>query len=121
MFIRYVDDIRIYCYHFKKGWYWSDSGWIFQDDEEDLRSPLDRTKEEICKSLNTVFDFLEFTAETEQNFADQMFPTLDVTLKVLDSGIVTYEHFSKPTNNNLVVQRGTALSSDIIFSSPRPE
>ena len=121
MFIRYVDDIRIYCYPIKQGWYWSDMGWIFKNEENDNRSPLERTEEEICKSLNTVFDFLEFTAETEQHFADQMLPTLDVKLKVLGNGMVTYEHFSKPTNNNLVVQKGTALSSDIIFSSLRQE
>ena len=55
MFIRYVDDIRIYCYPIKQGWYLSDMGWIFKNEEEDLRSPLERTEAEGAKIPRNYF------------------------------------------------------------------
>ena len=78
LFIRYIDDVRIYCYPVKQGWTWTNTGWEFNNDTADERNPETRTKEELCKSFNVVLNFLEFTAETGQDFDDRMLPTLDV-------------------------------------------
>ena len=121
LFVRYVDDIRIFCYPLKPGWFWSENGWIFDGDTIDERDDETRTREEIGKSLNGVMNFLRFTVETQKDFENNMLPTLDVQLRVGESGIISFSHFSKPTNNNICIQRDTALSTETIFSSLRQE
>ena len=66
-------------------------------------------------------DFLEFTTENELDFENGFLPTLDTQMKVEDDGSVTYKFFSKPMNNNLVIENGTALPRNIIFGSLRQE
>ena len=121
MFIRYVDDLRILCFPIKKGWYWTDSGWKFNEDIVDDRDEKTRTSEEICKSLNFVMNFLRFTTETEMDFKNNMLPTLDVQISVGKDGVMLYKHFTKPTSSGLLIQRNTALSDQIIFSSLRQD
>ena len=121
LYIRYIDDIRVYTHPIKKGWWWSEDGWIFNPYKEDLRDDLTRTGEELQKSFNSVMDFLKFTTESEADFENHFLPTLDVETQVQDDGKIVYRFYSKPTNNNLVIQKGTALANDIIFSSLRQE
>ena len=105
----------------KKGWWWFSGGWIFDPDKEDTRSEETRTKEEIAKSFNSVFDFSKFTAESAEDFEQQYLPMLDVHLKVLDDGKILSRHFYKPMINNMVLQNGTALSKGTVFSSLRQD
>ena len=121
MFVRYVDDLRIFCYPIKRGWRWTEQGWKFDLHYKDVRDEETRTQEEVCKSLNSLMNFLSFTAETQKDFSNKMLPTLDVQIRVEENGKLFFKHFSKPTNNNITIQRGTALSQEIIFSSLRQE
>ena len=121
LFFRYIDDVRVYLAPIRKGWWWSCKGWIFDPDKQDNRNEEQRTKEELAKSFGDVFDFLNFTTESAEEFNDQFLPTLDVKVKVLDGGCVIFRHFSKPMINNIVLQNGTALSKGIVFSSLRQD
>ena len=121
LFVRYIDDLRIYCYPIKKGWWWASGGWKYDPSIPDSRDDEERTREEICKSLNSVMDFLQFTVETQKDFVNNMLPTLDIQIRVESNGLLTYKHFTKPTNNNILLQKGTALSDETVFSSLRQE
>ena len=118
---RYVDDLRTYMWPIAKGWYWENKQWIFLPDREDDRTPLQRTVQEIGKSLCDVWDFIKFTTETEEEFHDNHLPTLDFATKVLDSGYISYRFFTKPMASNLTLQQGTALSKGTVFSSLRQD
>ena len=122
IFLRYIDDLRLYMYPLKKGWTWTVKGWCFNKDSvPDQRTDVQRTSEELCKSFNSIMNFLEFTTESEDDFKSGFLPTLDVQTHVNTDGYVSYKFFSKPSNNNIVIQKGTALAQDTIFSSLRQE
>ena len=107
---RYVDDIRIYMRPLIRGWYWRNNGWTFDPDSEDSRDPETRTIQEMGKSLNSVWKFLKFTTEGEQDFSDNYLPTLDFSTQVQQNGYIKYTFFSKPMSSNLLLSFGTALS-----------
>ena len=111
---RYVDDIRCFLRPINFGWYWGTQGWYYDQNKKDTR-----TVEEIKKSMNAVWNFLEFTTESQTDFTDGYLPTLDFATKVLPTGYVSYKFFSKPMGSNLVLSFGTALSRSCIFSSLR--
>ena len=46
---------------------------------------------------------------------------MDVETKVDHDGFILYRFYSKPMKNNMVIQNGTGLSQDIVFSSLRQE
>ena len=121
LYVRYIDDIRIYGPPIGANWYWRNMSWEYDTSTEDLRDPRTRTCEELNKVFDSIFDFLRFTTENELDFTDGYLPTLDVKTKVLDNGKIDYSFFMKPMKNNLVIQRGTALSRQIVFSSLRQE
>ena len=120
LFCRYVDDIRLYLRPILPGYRWTDNGWTYSN-EPDMRSPRDRTIEELNKSLNGVWNFLDFTTEWQEQFVDGFLPTLDFATKVVDKGYVSYKFYSKPMSRNTVLQRGTALSDGCVFSSLRQD
>ena len=121
LYIRYIDDLRIYLWPIKDGWSWNGSEWEFSVDNIGNKSAMARTSEEICKTLNSTMDFLTFTMETEEDFSDTWLPTLDVKTKINSSGKISYKFYKKPMANNLTIQYGSALSSNTIFSSLRQE
>ena len=114
LFIRYVDDIRVYVNFIKRGWRWSAKGWTF--DIHDDRDPVSRTLEELNKSFDSVLSFLSFTTEWEGEFTSGFLPTLDMETKVKQDGKITYRFFRKPTCNNIVLQNGSCLPK-ILFSA----
>ena len=120
IFCRYVDDIRLYLRPLLPGWRWSSKGWT-RDLEGDVRTPYNRTVEELNKCLNDVWSFLRFTTEGEGDFTDNFLPTLDFATHVMDDGYIKYKFYNKPMSSNLVLQNGTALSKGCIFSSLRQE
>ena len=121
LFVRYIDDIRIYTHIIKPGWYWTELGWIFDDKTPDDRDPVTRTLQELNKSFDSVINFLNFTTESEHEFETGYLPTLDMETKVDDRGMIKYRFFRKPTCNNIVIQNGTSLPRNTIFSSLRQE
>ena len=65
IYLRYIDDLRVYIYPITAGYFWSDEGWIFTGSESDNRDPLTRTSEELAKTLNSCVSFVKFTTESE--------------------------------------------------------
>ena len=121
IYMRYIDDLRLYAYPIKPGWSWSPSGWTHDPDKIVKNCDIRETCAEFCKTFNSIMDFLEFTTENECDFETGFLPTLDMQTRVSDNGSIEYRFFSKPTNNNLVVENGTALPRNIIFGSLRQE
>ena len=119
-YFRYIDDLRLYLFPLKKGWIWTCEGWKF-DETCDQRTAMRRTCDELAKSMNNVFEFLEFTMECEEDFESGWLPTLDMQTKVRDDGVILFKFFRKPMANNIAIQFGSALSSNTIFSSLRQE
>ena len=121
LYIRYIDDVRVFAHPIKKGWSWNHDGWTFNENAVDDRDPITRTREELQKAFDSIMDFLLFTTECEPDFSSGYLPTLDVEMQAQSDGSIWYRFYSKPTNNNIVIQRNTALSQDTIFSSLRQE
>ena len=121
IFYRYVDDLRLCLRPLNKGWFWQDNEWIHDPERPDQRDTATRTIEEIHKSINSVWDFLEFTTESQSDFQDAALPTLDFKTCIKRNGYVAYEFFSKPMSRNNVLTYGTALSRTCIFSSLRQD
>ena len=121
LFVRYIDDIRYYGPPIARYWRWTHSGWVFDCNIEDHRDPTQRTCEELNKVFDSIFSFLRFTTENETDFTTGYLPTIDVETKVLNNGIIDYRFFIKPMKNNMVIQKGTALSRNTVFSSLRQE
>ena len=82
IFFRYIDDLRLYIFPISAGWYWSETGWEYRNEEDDLRSPIERTKEELAKSFNSIVRFITFTTESEEEFSNNFLPTLDFQTQV---------------------------------------
>ena len=120
-FFRYVDDLRFYLRPISKGWWWSNGKWLYCPHKIDERTPDERTIQEIGKSLGDVLPFIKFTTESEGEFANLHLPTLDFETHVCENGYIDYRFFSKPMSNNVVLQRGTALSKDCVFNSLRQD
>ena len=121
IFYRYVDDIRLCLRPINKGWFWESGKWVFDARKPDSRDAVTRTIEEIGKSINSVWDFLEFTTESQRDFPDSSLPTLDFKTRIKSNGYVEYEFFSKPMSRNTVLTYGTALSRSCVFSSLRQD
>ena len=76
----------------------------------------DWTKAQICNTFNSVIPGTEFTVESENEYYSGYLPTLDFQTKVLDNGMITFKHYTKPMSSMLVIQKNTALSKQTIFS-----
>ena len=120
LFCRYVDDVRVLLKPIAKGWRWTDAGWAYSA-QDDIRTPYERTLEELNKSLDFVWSFMKFTTEGENDFNDAFLPTLDFATHVTEEGYIKYRFFSKPMASNMVLQFGTALSKNCTFSSLRQD
>ena len=121
LYMRYIDDLRLYAYPIKQGWRWTEQGWRYDSSYKGNACDIRNTCEEFCKHFNAVMDFLEFTTESEVDFESGYLPTLDTQTKVLNNGSILYKFFPKPMKNNLVIENGTALPRNIVFGSLRQE
>ena len=66
--------------------------------------------------MNSVMNFLNFTKEIGEDFADKKLPSLDTTVWV-ELNRILFKFFSKPMASNLVVQAKSALSEDVKLST----
>ena len=55
IFMRYIDDIRVYLRAIARGWRWNKSKWEYVGEDEDERDDEVRTKEELKKYRLTQF------------------------------------------------------------------
>ena len=121
LFIRYVDDIRQYLFPINEGWCWNQNRWYYNPDKKDDRTQEERTVQELCKSLSSILPCIDLTMETQGDFENNFLPTLDLQTHVRSNGEIEYKYFSKPMASGLVIQKGTALSQQTIFSSLRQD
>ena len=121
MYFRYIDDLRILLAPINPGWTWTNRRWVYNKDMNDDRSADQRTKEEILKTLNEVITTLKFTVETQEEYESGYMPTLDTQTRVGKNRKISFKYYSKPMASNLVIQLGTALSQQTIFSSLRQD
>ena len=123
IYMRFIDDLPSYMFPISAGWQWSKEGWVYDEDlaRNDTRTPMNRTCQEISKSLTAMVEFIRFTTESEEDFQNKFLPTLDVQTQVQENGQIWYELFRKPMVNNIAIQFGTALPENIIFSALRQD
>ena len=109
LFLRYVDDCRLFLPAINKGWVWEGDKFTFKrelmlnDEENDAY-----TTREITKAMCSLVGFLKFTGEECGMFTDKKLPTLDTSLWVKD-GRIEFQFYEKPTVGNMVLQKETAL------------
>ena len=113
MFYHYIDDIRLLLYPINKCWKWGENSWVLRDNmtKHIHENPIKYTCEEIGKSLGKVWDFLQFTVESELDFENGYLVTLDFQMKVTPTGIINYKYYAKPMVSSLLIQIGSALSN----------
>ena len=122
LFFHYIDDLRLLLFPIKPGYKWNNDNKSWEEMiDNDLRSPEQRTREELGKSMDSVWSFLTFTTEGPEDFSDNKLPTLDFNAWVEPDRRINYINYTKPMANNLVLQKGTALSQGCIFSSLRQD
>ena len=121
LFIRYVDDCRLFLPSLNLGWIWSNGGFVYSRSQAELDERegvtfVQRTTREITKAMCEMTDFLKFTGEDCSEFEDGTLPTLDTALWMCE-GQIKYKFFEKPTVGNQVLCRGTALPVASLRSS----
>ena len=85
LFSRYVNCFKIVLVaNSKRMVVYRENEWHYDINKVDIRSGETRTKEELCKNINNIMDFLEFSAESE-DFHIDIGPTLDIQIKVRPS------------------------------------
>ena len=60
--------------------------------------------------MNSIFSFLKFTTETEEDFTDRYIPTLDMNMAMLDDNTITYKLYEKPMGNKYCVGKESAMN-----------
>ena len=121
LYVRYVDDCRLFLPSISKGWFWNGTKFSFsrEREEEDIAIGLSdeqRTTKIISEAMCSLVEFLKFTGEDSSMFDDNTLPTLDTALWVSE-GQVKYKFYEKPTCSNQVVHRDTALPRSSIEST----
>ena len=121
LFLRYVDDCRLFMKPLNPGWTWTGSRFEFIEaakDEDELNKVgfVERTTREVTKAMCALTKFLVFTGEDCTMFSDCSLPTLDTTLWMEDRQ-VKYRFFEKPTVGNQVLNKDTALPTSSLRSS----
>ena len=121
LFIRYIDDIRVYVFPINNGWSWNGEKWMYDENNKDDLNYEERTKKMLLKTFNSVLESITLTAESEAEFSNGMLPTLDFQTRVRNDGEIEFKYFSKPMASGLLIQKGSALAKQTIFSSLRQD
>ena len=106
---RYVDDIRVLLRPINMGWTWSSVGWTWTGEELNQNNVIEHSKEQIKQTFESVFDFLKYTTESEDDYSDEMLPTLDFKTAMQSDGSIAFQYYHKDMENNRVLDRQTAL------------
>ena len=121
LFVRYVDDCRIFLTAINEGWRWEGNNFVFdwQWREEDIASgetDSERTTRHLARAICSMVPFLKFTGEECGMFKENILPTLDT--KIWCEGEKTkYSFYEKPQVPNRVLMKGTALPESTVRSS----
>ena len=90
-------------------------------DDNDCRSSEVRTREELGKSMDSIWKFVSFTTEGSKDYCDMKLLTLDFNAWIADDWTINYINYTKPMANNVVLHKDTALSRNCVFSSLRQD
>ena len=115
---RYMDDLFVFIYALKVGWRWEGKELCWweewaEEDQESGKNDLESSCEIFRVSMNQVYDFLNFTIESEMNVRDRRLPTLDFKSWVDERNLILYTFFEKPTSSNQMIHRESALPENI--------
>ena len=121
LYVRYVDDCRVFLRGVKRGWIWergrvSFSDHEFENDGTSREHTIKRTTRLLTGMMCSLAENLKFTGEDSTQFCDNTLPTLDTALWVQD-GLVQYKFYEKPTVGNQVLHKDTALPVSCIRAS----
>ena len=121
LYLRYVDDCRLFLPVFNKGWLWKDNRLMYSAeqhviDNESDETDVARTTRIITNAMCSLTSFLKFTGEDSTMFPDETLPTLDTTLWI-ENNRVKHMFYEKPTVGNRVLIKDTALPIASIRSS----
>ena len=120
LYVRYMDDGRIFCHALKRGWRWVEGGMRFCDKwarEDQDRTLLDISVEVMKESMKGVKEYLPFTVETGADYGDGWLPTLDASLFVEEDNTILYRYYAKPTTTNTTIRRMTAMAENAKMQS----
>ena len=117
----FVDNIRYITSPIPDGVRWSqyDKKFIFQEEwykEESDISPAKRkqkTSEQLCHAMNSIFPNIKFTVEVEEDFDNKRLPTLDTAIWIENSekgNFLKYSFYEKPMKNPYCVMKSSAMS-----------
>ena len=106
---RYVDDIRVLLRPINMGWTWSSVGWTWTGVDQSQNNIIEHSKEQIKRTFESIFDFLKFTTESEDEYSDKMLPTLDFKTTMQSDGSIAFQYYHKDMENNRVLDRQTAI------------
>ena len=88
-----------------------------QDDKTSGKSASRRSAEAMVGMMNSVYEFLNFTTELGEDFANGALPSLDTEIWVLEGWKVLFRFFEKTMATNLMVEAGSALSREVKMST----
>ena len=71
------------------------------------------TVAELHKSMNSLLEFLSFTVETDLDYETGYIPTLDLELKMLESGVLTYRFCEKSMASKFCGMSRVAMGREV--------
>ena len=122
---RYVDDYRNFLQALMEGWRWNGVEFQFKPEWEieDLESGVSdqhRTTLELTKAMSSLVCYLKFEGEEAGMFSSNKLPTLDTAIW-WENNQIMHEVFEKDMCPNKVLQKSTALSTELIRASLNQE
>ena len=114
----YVDDARYLTSALKEGVRWSqdENKFVYRAEWEHEERLLNvnkqqKTSEELCKAMNSIYPNIKFTFETENDFPNKRLPSLDCELFMEEGKYIRYSFFEKPMKNPFCIMQSSAMSN----------
>ena len=119
----YVDDVRQGTGMIPKGYRFvvEEKRFVFtiewkeEDEKEDL-SDLTRVGRVCQVAMNSINPDLQFTVESEEDFANGRIQTLDFEIKALQDGSIEHSFFEKPMQTPLVTMERSAMGAQQVHA-----
>ena len=73
------------------------------------RELVEHTRKQVLEVLNSIFSFLKFTTELQEDYDDRYMPTLDFKARLKEDKKVTHQFFEKPTTSKYCVMAQSAM------------
>ena len=118
-----MDDLRYVLSCLPHGWRWSqkEKKFVFKEEWENEdklagESNRKRMSNEICKAMNSVYSFLKFTVETEEDFPqNNRLPSLDTQLWMEDvpgqkRQKINFSFFEKSMKTPFCIMKDSAMA-----------